>query len=491
MRRRPSAQSTIKTALIVLGAIVVIVLIGNVVSFLTTRERLPRSTYLGGVDVSGLGVDEAISRTARTLQAPVSVRYQAAIIPLQPAEVEFQLNEVVAQLQLQKVLRGRQGLDHLPEYVLQRNTETRVPIPYQYSEARLDEFLNKVASEHNQDPVSAQPDLNALTVGSGQDGLSLNMNEARRLVVDALASTNSRFVDLPVDVVPGSGTNIKSLGELIKARLANFINGGNVAGVYVKDLGTGQEFSLNGDVAFSGQGWLKLALAVEAYRAGETPAPELAAQVAAMLKEGSGARANDVLRATGQGDPQAGVSQLNATLKRMGLVSTFLAQPFDDTAKPPLFVTPANSRTDISASPDASAQSTPIEVGLLFEMLEQCRNNTGALPLAFPNEYTPAKCDLVLNAIGQNSANVLISAGSPNAAIIHRQSWDANNHGDAALVRTPGGVYTLAVMLHSNTPLNWTETSLAISDIARAAYGFFNNGQVPPAVATMNAAPPP
>jgi hypothetical protein len=123
-------------------------------------------------------------------------------------------------------------------------------------------------------------------------------------------------------------------------------------------------------------------------------------------------------------------------------------------------------------------------------MLEQCRNKTGGLPLAFPNEFTPAKCEQLINIAGQNTANVLIAAGNPGATVIHRQSWDANNHGDAALVRTPGGTYVLAIMLHSNATLNWADTSLVISDIARASYGFFNKGQVPPPVAAMNAAPP-
>ena len=124
-------------------------------------------------------------------------------------------------------------------------------------------------------------------------------------------------------------------------------------------------------------------------------------------------------------------------------------------------------------------------------MLEQCRNNTGALPLVFPNEFTAARCEQILGAMGQNGANVLIMAGSPGATGIHRQSWDANNHGDAALVRTPGRTYVIAVMLHSNGSLNWGETSLIVSDIARATYGFFNQGQVPAPVQAMNAAPPP
>ena len=237
----------------------------------------------------------------------------------------------------------------------------------------------------------------------------------------------------------------------MKARIVQFTNGGNIAGVFIKDLNTGEEFSLNGDVAFTAPGWLKLAIVVEAYRTmSDTASPQLTGQLAPVMTDGSTMNANEALRSIGQGDAQAGVNQLNATLKRMGLVSTFLAQPFDQPSRPAQFITPGNSRTDVNAAPDANAQSTPADIGALFEMLEQCRTNTGGLPFAFPKEFTPAKCEQLLNIAGQNTANVLIAAGNPGAIVIHRQSWDANNHGDAALVRTPGGTYVMAIMLHGN-----------------------------------------
>jgi hypothetical protein len=491
MKRRLSRREAIKTALIILGGILVIFLLANIVSFLTTRNRLPHNSYLGDVDISGMSINEAISRTVRSLDEPVALRYQGDITQLTPGQVEFQVNDVVARLQLEKVLRSQQGLDKLPDYMLRRTVNSRTPTPYQYSEAKLDEFLRQIAQAHDQAAKPAQPDLNTLTLSLGQDGMALNMDESRKLVLNALASSNARVIDLPVDVAPGGNTTLQALGELIKARLAPFVGAGNVAGVFVKDLKSGQEFSINADVAFSGRGWLKLAVLVEAFRsAGETASPQWVTTLTTMITDGNANTSNDVLRTLGNGDAQAGVTQLNATLKRMGLVSTFLAQPFDDPGKPPQFITPGNARTDANASPDPAVQATPAEMGALFEMLNQCTRKTGPLPLLFAKEFTPAKCEQVLNTIGQNKANILILAGSPGATVMHRQSWDANNHGDAALVSTPGGVYVLSIMLHSNNTLNWSDTSLMISDIARATYGFYNKGQVPPPVAAMNAAPP-
>ncbi|MCL4505085.1 MAG: class A beta-lactamase-related serine hydrolase [Chloroflexi bacterium] len=465
------------------------VLIGIFVSFFSTRDRLPASTYVGDIDVSALSINEAITRTSRLLLSPVALRYQTSIIQMHPADIDYQVNDVVLQLQLDKIIKGQQGLDKLPQFVLHNSPDTHINVPYQYSVDKLNQFLSTLANQYDRKPTPPQPNAKDLSLTAGRNGVLLNTSESEKLLLNALQSGSSRFVDLPVDTIPIGSRTISSLGDLIKQRLAQFPGG--TAGVFVKDLKTGQEFSLNSDVAFSAQGWLKIAIAVDAIRVlSPTADSPTVQQLGAMVTSGANASANDFLGAIGQGDAQAGASQLNDMLKRMGLVSTFLAQPYDQTSTPLQVITPGNSRTDVSTSPDALAQSTPAEISVMLEMLEQCRNNGGALMLAFKGEFTPAKCELALNTLGQNNANILVAASSPGATVIQRQSWDANNHGDAALVRSPGGAYILTVMLHSNSTLNWSDTSQVINDIARAAYGYFNNGQIPAQAPALNAPPP-
>jgi hypothetical protein len=125
-----------------------------------------------------------------------------------------------------------------------------------------------------------------------------------------------------------------------------------------------------------------------------------------------------------------------------------------------------------------------------LETIEQCRNGVGALPLAFEGAFTPAKCTQILELLSRNKINALIEAGSPGASVAHRQSWNETTHGDAALVRSAGGTYLIVVVLHSDAPLNWPDTSLLIADIARLTYALFN-GQVPPAVGGIGAPPAP
>ena len=68
--------------------------------------------------------------------------------------------------------------------------------------------------------------------------------------------------------------------------------------------------SLNGDVAFSAQGWVKLAIVLEAYRTlSDTMTAQTAQQLTSMITEGSTTTTNEVLRQIGSGDPQAGANQ--------------------------------------------------------------------------------------------------------------------------------------------------------------------------------------
>ncbi len=489
MKRRLTIRSTITTILVIFSVIVIALAVGSIASFLSSRDRLPGATFIGDIEVSGLTINEAITRTNRVLLSPVALRYQATIIQFDPTSIDYQVNSVVMRFQLEKLLAVQRNLDKFPDFLLRRSTENRMEIPFQYSEAKLSAYLDTLASGNDRPAKTPQPDSTGLQLSPGQNGLSLQREESQRLLLKSLTTNSARIVDLPVDVIPYAGSSIQSLGELIKARLIKFSNG--TAGVFVKDLKTGQAFAINGDVAFSAEGWLKMAIVFDAIRAATGGSTASApANLIAAVTDGTNTKANDILAESGQGDSHTGVNLLNQTIKRMGLVSTFLAQPYDQAALSPTVFTPANIRTDVNTSPNPLAQTTPAEMGLFFEMLDQCHNATGGLLLAFGKEISPAKCDQVLNAIGQNNARILIAASSPTSDVFRRQSWDATNHGDAGLVRSPGGSYVLTVILHGNSALNWSETSLIISDIARAVYGYFNSGQIPAPVPVMNAAPP-
>jgi hypothetical protein len=468
-----------------LGLIVFI--IGNIISFVATRSVLPPTTRLGDVDVSGLTPDDAISKTVSALQVTATLRALTQEVPLDPATVDFRLNRVVAELQLQEMIDAQQGIGQLPAFMLRQHIRnTGLPLPYLYSEAKLQTELDAIAQRINREPRPPQPSLADGAVAAGGDGQQLNRDDASALILQALTSSISRTVDLPVDVIPLGAASVKSLEPQVVERLKPFTDvAGNIAGVFIKDLQTGEELAINGDVAFSGAGWAKLAVATEAARMGAADAAALSAIAGA----GDMTAINPVLQKLGNGDAQRGVDAVNAMLGRLGLRNTFLAQPFFSSARPPNFVTPANARGDINATPDPNAQSTVADAGVLLEMLWQCSRDEGPMKLAFDDTpFNAEKCRAVLDAVASSPFKGLIAAGSGSAQVAQRLNWDPNNHGAAALVQAGERSYVVSVLLHSDAALDWANTSPIITDIARIAAGFFT-GQLPSQVPALTSLP--
>lgn len=120
MRRRSSPRSALIPLLILAGLLTLAYVVATTVSFINTRDQLPRGTTLAGADVSGLAASEAISKTTRALQGPVLLRYQSQNITLLPAEVDFSLDEAAVQASLEEVIAGNRGFDNLPQLLLRQ-----------------------------------------------------------------------------------------------------------------------------------------------------------------------------------------------------------------------------------------------------------------------------------------------------------------------------------------------------------------------------------
>lgn len=487
MRLRPSARALIENAAVFAALGLIVFVIANVISFISTRSVLPPETRMGEVEISGLTLDDAISKTVTSLQAPVTLRYNTQEITLDPASVDFRLNRVVAELQLREMIDNQQGIGQLPAFMLRQHIKrTDLPLPYLYSEPMLQAQLDALAQRIDREPRPPQPDIAAGAVDAGGDGQLLNRDESTAQILKALTSSVSRTVDLPVDVIPLGAASVKTLEPQVVERLKPFTDGeGRIAGVFIKDLQTGEELSINGDVAFSGAGWSKLAVATEGARMNAADA----AALEAIAGEGDINAINPVLQALGNGDTQLGVERVNAMLGRLGLRNTFLAQPFFSSVRPPSIVTPANSRGDVDATPDPNAQSTVADAGVLLEMLWLCSRGEGPMLLAFEDTpFTAEKCKAVLDAMAASPFQGLLAAGSGNAEVSQRLNWDPNNHGATALVQAGDRSYIVSVLLHDQSTLDWSNTSPIISDIARLANGFFS-GQLPAQVPALTSPP--
>lgn len=493
MKRRMATRQAGELGLLAALALVVAVLAVNAVSFVADRNRLPATTMIADLDVSGMTPDEAISLTTRSLSAPVSLTYQGESIVLDPAAMDVRLNQAVARLQIDQILRQRQSLSAFAAQILRQTSARKIPAPILYSEGKLTAALLGIGARLDREPELAPVVPGSLKAPAVQPGRQLNLIESRDSVIDVLGRAKDRVVELPVDVVGGPQSSMKALDSVLRQELSAFIRAGGSAAVFVKNVRSGEELSISADYAVSASGWLKLLTVIEAARSldgGLTGAR--GEQANAALVEGSDLRANELLRSIGGGDAGAGVARLNAFSHRMGLLSTFIAQPFGQTNDPVTYVTPGNATAPLDSALDVNAQSTPAEIGFVLEALGACRNGTGAFVAATRGQLTPARCEQVLVALGKNTGTGLMDANVGNAAIYHRQSWDANTHADAGLVMTGAADYVLVVALSQPRPaLTWSQSSAIIGAVTRATHAFFNGGTVPAAAPVLSNPPAP
>jgi hypothetical protein len=193
--------------------------------------------------------------------------------------------------------------------------------------------------------------------------------------------------------------------------------------------------------------------------------------------------ANQLLNQLGAGNTFAGADTTTAALGQLGLRNSFLAQPFDQpvTATAGLS-TAANSTATIDTNASPAIQTTAGDMGLLWEMIDQCSQGGGALLVVYPNEYSPIECRELIEWLQTSvpaDIPALLASGLPaSAQIAHRPGGNFDTRGDAALVRSPGGNYVLVVFLNTaNQNFDWNTANAIMGDLSKAAYNYFNAGR--------------
>jgi hypothetical protein len=152
-----------------------------------------------------------------------------------------------------------------------------------------------------------------------------------------------------------------------------------------------------------------------------------------------------------------------------------MAAPYDESDVAVEIVTPANARTDISTEPDPLIQTTPLDIGLLLEMIYHCGHGGGALIMTYPDSLTAEECRDMIRWMSGNRIDTLIEAGVPmNTEVAHKHGWTSDTHADAGLLFTPGGDFVLVIFLHRPQWLEWDESAPLFADISTAAYNYFN-----------------
>jgi beta-lactamase class A len=447
------------------------------------RELLPRGTTISGLDVGGLTLDEARAVVQQAYDSSVTLQYADETIRLHPARIEYRLRDGTAWAELERWRKERSFLAGFGTYLLGEDLPpVHVELQGRYNEARLRQFLDEVAKEYDRGTLSPQVKLDTLTFAKGQPARWLDTEASLPRVAAALDSASHRTVTLVVNQGTGPPpTDISLLRQVIEWRIEGF---SGIVGVFAKNMATGEELVINGDVAYAGMSILKLPILIETYRwLTREPDPETAKLLRETMIASGNFTANLLLRQIGAhqvGDDSAaaGVEVLNASLQRLGLVNTFMATPYDTEHLPRRYRTPANSRTDLTTYPDPYMQTTPFEAGLLLEMIYQLSQGGGTLMVAFPGAFTAEEGQAMIDLMSRNREAILLEGGLPEqATLAHKHGYVEDTHANTAIVLTPGDDFILSVFIYYEH--GWLgELSLPIfADIATATYNYFHMDQ--------------
>jgi beta-lactamase class A len=479
-RKRTSRAQTI---FVILAIAIVVVILWQFIAFQYVLERMPSGWTVASMSAAEQKPQDVIIKLRTTFNQTVTLHYRSEAITLSPQEVDFKLDESSTLQSLNdaraEVGGGARGFLY---FLIRRTPPPRdVPAVATYSEEKLRAFLTRVSERYDVAPTSPAPLVDELRFVPGQPGSELDISASVPATAAALRSATKRSADLTVKTVPPIAPRLKLLRDLLDARLKRTFNG--QAGVFIKDLSTGEEIGLNDNVAFSGMALLKLPILTETYRRlGEMPDDatlKLISQTAA--GETGNAAANTLLQQLGENDAYAGADRINSSMRYLGLVNTFIAVPYDQNVTPPAIVTQANSRTDINANPDPRMQTTPQDIGLLLENIYLCTRGGGMLMLAYLNAFTPAKCSQVLDLLSQGTltnpnggAPMFIRAGLPaGTRTANKWGWDRDTCANAAVVFTPNSDFVLVIFLQKPDWGDWQKASPTMADIAKATYNYF------------------
>lgn len=463
----------------------------QLVRFSRVRSYLPAGLDVAGVPVGGLDRQQAAERLMEVYSFPVVLRYNGSTILLQPSVVEFSL-DIENMLALANLERTQKVFwEDFWDYLWGRTEfPTQIPLRATFSEERLRAFLVDIAARYDQPPLPAMPIPGLASFNPGKPGESLDIDPAIQRIEAALYTLDVRQVDLPLQRVDPSRPAFQNLDVLLKQTLQVGEFDG-LAGIYLKDLSTGQElhfayqngeeFPVEPDIAFTASSIIKLPIMLSAFRRMGNETDTETMKLLEDMIDKSGNEAADWLmdRAIA---PQRGPLVVTEDMQALGLKNTFLAGYF--TFGSPLLAlidTPANSRRDIYTDPDPYSQTTPSDIGMLLDDIYQCaRDGGGTLPAVFPGEISQAECQSMNTYLIKNRLPVLLTAGLPEATpIAHKHGWVTvdgiiNTIGDAGIVYSPGGDYILVVFLYHPQQLIWDSASLLVAQLSQAVYNFYN-----------------
>lgn len=448
--------------------------------FQLRRELLPPGTTIGLVDVAGLDLEEAGERVVTVYSQPIVLQHRQEQASIRPSDVGFlidlqiMLDEAQAEMQAQEYWEGY--LAHLLQRPLQPIT---VPLYATHNRVALREMIDTIAQFQDQPARPPQFLSEAGELRDGRPGFVTDIEASLPLVETALYDPLQRTAVLVVNEEEAPPRDLSLLETVIQQQLSRF-NG--VGSIFIMDLQTGEELSINADKAISGLSILKIGIFVEAYRVLSRPPNDNEQQLFYDTAARSSNFAANLLLNLIAGEPNTyrGADLFTESMHRLGLINTFMAVPYGVEQVPAhrrtTYATPANSQADGTIQLDPAMQTTAEEIGTLLAMIYDCSKGGGTLLAVYPDQITPQECQAIIDLMILNEEGNLIRFGVPaGVPVSHKHGWIPTTHADAGIVYSPGGDYVIVEFLHR--PGEWLvadESFPILREIARATYNYFN-----------------
>jgi len=447
------------------------------------RDNLPTGMTIARIDVGGMSREKAAETLNKQYFSPIVLNHLEEKVDINPQEVGFSL-DVEGMLDQAEAASGeRPFLEGFVEYLLKRSFEpSEIPLMAAHDQAALRTQLENVASLLDRPATAPQLLLGAGSYQPGETGYITNLEASLPAAEMALYQYDpaGRQVDLVIEMQETGGLNIDVLTAQLQRTLADDA-AGLIGAVFIMDLQTGEEISINGDLALSGLSILKIPIFVEAYRAlDQAPNEYVQGLFYDTAARSSNFGANLLLHEiAGIANTYEGAAILTESMGRLGLVNTFMAIPYDAAAvstRPNTYTTPANSVPGLLSAPDPARQTTAEDMGTLLSMIYYCAQGGGALLAVYPNQITPAECQAIIDLMEQNVEGNLIRIGVPeDVPVSHKHGWDGLTYGDAGIVLSPGGDYVIVIFVNQASGWLPSEISFPILwELSRLTYNYFN-----------------
>jgi hypothetical protein len=477
---------------------------------------IPPGVHLASLELSHLKDPAEIEAVmAAGLGQPIAVYYDDTRLVLRPEEVDFAVDTAAMLAEAQQYLDGPDFVDIALRKLAGIPQQRRdIAARYSYDAQKLATWLWRAGEELNHPPqpgrvlppqwnwrteggmreageeeggesgsLTAYATLPATFVGaaqrswqwtSGTVGQTLLIDESAQSILDALGSMDARTAHLALQESPPPPLSMAELGRELNAYTSDFPG---FAAIYVQDLTTGEEATVDVDVAFSGMSTLKIAIVSEVFRQMADFENEAVGQwIDYALGESNNAAANRLLQWVGDGDIYAGGRRVTEMMRALGFTNSYIQTGYDDKSIIGQIPTPANSRTDWNTNPDTHLQSTPAELGRLLAEIYRCQAGEGLLLETFGGDITPEECRTILFYMSHNEFMELVWGGLPRPAqswVVHKHGFVNEAHSDLLLVWGPSGPYVIAVYLWRAGWMDWQTSDRAMKEISRIVWNFF------------------